>query len=396
MDDDEREALQASRLEARDDFDTFGAAAASRAQRQHARAAGPDRASGGGGIIPGPVPLDLVVPVAIPAAQRLLRKMGWRSGGASGSTSRAARSARPSAPNARGSDSEGGSEGSEDFEETRWHAPSFASKLDRRGVGYDPFEGAEESRAARRLALSDAPRTREGWAPGWALGRRAAKRSAWACSRARTRTRTCTGGRTRAGTRSGTRSRSPSSTRTTTPTETRRLVGNHPSAAGERKNPDPPPPRAIRARDPTRPTRYSSSPGSSRRGTRSRRRGGTLPRRSPRVRRRAGARRGRVGGGRRAPPREPVRRVASARGGAAERRPARSAAAAALRPRDPKVHRRHRALRRQKRPRVRDVGAGRPGTLEGPEVCVSARRRGCGFGIDLRRRKRKSRRRRKR
>ena len=148
MDDDEREALQASRLEARDDFDTFGAAAASRAQRQHARAAGPDRASGGGGIIPGPVPLDLVVPVAIPAAQRLLRKMGWRSGGASGSTSRAARSARPSASNARGSDSEGGSEGSEDFEETRWHAPSFASKLDRRGVGYDPFEGAEAFRAA--------------------------------------------------------------------------------------------------------------------------------------------------------------------------------------------------------------------------------------------------------
>ena len=155
MDDDEREALQASRLEARDDFDTFGAAAASRAQRQHARAAGPDRASGGGGIIPGPVPLDLVVAVAIPAAQRLLRKMGWRSGGASGSTSRRVRRRvgadskhAPNASNARGSDSEGGSEGSEDFEETRWHAPSFASKLDRRGVGYDPFEGAEEFRAA--------------------------------------------------------------------------------------------------------------------------------------------------------------------------------------------------------------------------------------------------------
>ena len=152
MDDDEREALQASRLEARDDFDTFGAAAASRAQRQHARAAGPDRASGGGGIIPGPVPLDLVVPVAIPAAQRLLRKMGWRSGGASGSTSRRVRrrvgADSKDASNARGSDSEGGSEGSEDFEETRWHAPSFASKLDRRGVGYDPFEGAEEFRAA--------------------------------------------------------------------------------------------------------------------------------------------------------------------------------------------------------------------------------------------------------
>ena len=80
MDDDEREALQASRLEARDDYDTFGTAAALKAQRQHSAAAAPDRVKGGGGIIPGPVPSDLVVPVSDPKAQRLLRRMGWRPG----------------------------------------------------------------------------------------------------------------------------------------------------------------------------------------------------------------------------------------------------------------------------------------------------------------------------
>ena len=145
MDDDEREALQASRLES---------ARRLRHLRRRRRVQGP-------------------APARAPRGTRVRRRHHLRApcrstsssrrdpgraeapaqdglaiGRASGSASRAARSARPSAPNARGSDSEGGSEGSEDFEETRWHAPSFASKLDRRGVGYDPFEGAEEFRAA--------------------------------------------------------------------------------------------------------------------------------------------------------------------------------------------------------------------------------------------------------
>ena len=51
MDDDEREALQASRLEARDAFDTFGEGAMRKAQRQFAGVAGPSRAKGGGGIM---------------------------------------------------------------------------------------------------------------------------------------------------------------------------------------------------------------------------------------------------------------------------------------------------------------------------------------------------------
>ena len=80
MDDDEREAAQAARLEATDAFDTFGEGAMLKAQRQFAGVAGPSRERGGGGIIPGPVPGDLVVAVSHPAAQRLLRRMGWRPG----------------------------------------------------------------------------------------------------------------------------------------------------------------------------------------------------------------------------------------------------------------------------------------------------------------------------
>ena len=158
MDDDEREALQASRLEARDAFDTFGEGAMRKAQRQFAGVAGPSRAKGGGGIIPGPVPGELVVAVADPAAQRLLRRMGWRPGKGVGRQ-------KP------GDRDEGWFAVGErlDLVDDALRPAPVVPKLDRRGFGYDPFEGAEEFRvlAERRRGEREAhPRgLRAGAAP---------------------------------------------------------------------------------------------------------------------------------------------------------------------------------------------------------------------------------------
>ena len=168
MDDDEREALQASRLEARDAFDTFGEGAMRKAQRQFAGVAGPSRAEGGGGIIPGPVPGELVVAVADPAAQRLLRRMGWRPG--KGVGGRGFDSGRAEAGD------DGGTRDDRDDRDDRDGLPYDAlrpapvvPKLDRHGFGYDPFEGAEEFRALakrRRDERATHPRgLRAGTAP---------------------------------------------------------------------------------------------------------------------------------------------------------------------------------------------------------------------------------------
>jgi len=161
MDDDEREALQASRLEARDDYDTFGTAAALKAQRQHSAAAAPDRVKGGGGIIPGPVPSDLVVPVSDPKAQRLLRRMGWRPGKGIGRK----HASRPS-PLADDRDHDSDRSDAEDdalpaalADDVRGFV--LVPKTNLHGVGYDPFEGAEEFRViadARRRARDADPR----------------------------------------------------------------------------------------------------------------------------------------------------------------------------------------------------------------------------------------------
>ena len=163
MDDDEREAAQAARLEATDAFDTFGEGAMRKAQRQFAGVAGPSRERGGGGIIPGPVPGDLVVAVSHPAAQRLLRRMGWRPGKGVGrrrtNLPRKAQTEGTDEGHLKGSDPSPSEDEQMDDASVRLefvredliddalipNAP--VAKLDRHGFGYDPFENAEEFRA---------------------------------------------------------------------------------------------------------------------------------------------------------------------------------------------------------------------------------------------------------
>lgn len=208
MDEDERAELQATSLAARDDYDTFGTAAAMRAQRQLAAMedAGA-RGRGGCGrvkgpaavppaIIPGPVPLDLVVPVGDPVGARLLKLMGWRQG--KGIGRKAARGT--SDDNGDDDDDEDGIKdgdavvaihGDDDVAgpapgadcatatkvgraraKRQWGSVATAliedtpayilyPKVNNHGVGYDPFEGAEEFRRvaeARRKAANADPR----------------------------------------------------------------------------------------------------------------------------------------------------------------------------------------------------------------------------------------------
>ena len=165
MDDDEREEMRATALEARDDYDTFGTAAELRAQRAMAAS----EATGDGGrrkvygpaIIPGPVPSDLVVPTSDPVGARLLRLMGWRRGKGIG---------RGGARHGNGDVNDGDDVNDENGgRRSRWGKSATAlvddtpryvlhPKTNLHGVGYDPFEGAEEfrkvaeARAVRRNA----------------------------------------------------------------------------------------------------------------------------------------------------------------------------------------------------------------------------------------------------
>ena len=156
MDDDEREEMRATALEARDDYDTFGTAAELRAQRAMAAS----EATGDGGrrkvygpaIIPGPVPSDLVVPTSDPVGARLLRLMGWRRGKGIG---------RGGARHGNGDVNDGDDVNDVNDENggrrSRWGGSATAlvddtpryvlhPKTNLHGVGYDPFEGAEEFR----------------------------------------------------------------------------------------------------------------------------------------------------------------------------------------------------------------------------------------------------------
>ena len=170
MDDDEREEMRATALEARDDYDTFGTAAELRAQRAMAAS----EATGDGGrrkvigpaIIPGPVPSDLVVPTSDPVGARLLLLMGWRRGKGIGR-----KGARDDS--GAGGDDENGEcndeNGGQGRRKSRWGASTTAlvddtpryvlhPKTNLHGVGYDPFEGAEEF---RKVAHARAKRANE-------------------------------------------------------------------------------------------------------------------------------------------------------------------------------------------------------------------------------------------
>ena len=173
MDDDEREEMRATALEARDDYDTFGTAAELRAQRAMAAS----EATGDGGrrkvygpaIIPGPVPSDLVVPTSDPVGARLLRLMGWRRGKGIGRGGAQRQRQRQRRRRRRRRDGEGDVNDENGGGRSRWGKSATAlvddtpryvlhPKTNLHGVGYDPFEGAEEfrkvaeARAVRRNA----------------------------------------------------------------------------------------------------------------------------------------------------------------------------------------------------------------------------------------------------
>ncbi|GBG92782.1 hypothetical protein CBR_g57132 [Chara braunii] len=75
MDEDEREERKAQSLNAAQEFDTFGSTAAEFARRQAA-----SEARRRPGVIPGPIPDEIVLPAAGGIGMELLRKMGWRHG----------------------------------------------------------------------------------------------------------------------------------------------------------------------------------------------------------------------------------------------------------------------------------------------------------------------------
>ncbi|GFH15341.1 G-patch domain-containing protein, partial [Haematococcus lacustris] len=164
LDEDEKEERVKVTLQVQPEYDTFGASAAE-AARSFAQQEAVARPS----LIPGGVMEELVVPVTSSVGVRLLQKMGWRPGRGVGA---AAPSQNPaSLPSA--AESGPGSAGHVPATAaqhgiaavagrgSRWGSVAGVSldntpiyvlepKQDQHGLGYDPFAGAEDFRAAKR------------------------------------------------------------------------------------------------------------------------------------------------------------------------------------------------------------------------------------------------------
>eukprot|EP00775_Hariotina_reticulata_P010080 gene10080-10235_t len=146
MDEDERDERQKTSLGLKADFDTFGATAAEAARSQAATAAAA-RPS----IIPGTVPLEFFAPVSSSIGMQLLQKMGWRPGKGIGTTLAAAGTAAAACGSS--SSSKWGTIGGISIENTPLYV--LDPKEDLHGLGFDPFEGAEEFRSRKRQKESD-------------------------------------------------------------------------------------------------------------------------------------------------------------------------------------------------------------------------------------------------
>jgi G patch domain-containing protein 1 len=118
-------------------YDTFGSTAAELARTQAAAAAA-ERPS----AIPGAVPLEFFEPVSSSIGVQLLQKMGWRQGRGIGAAAAAARDAAGS------SSSKWGTIAGVSIENTPMYV--LDPKQDLHGLGFDPFEGAEEFRSRKR------------------------------------------------------------------------------------------------------------------------------------------------------------------------------------------------------------------------------------------------------
>jgi G patch domain-containing protein 1 len=122
-------------------YDTFGSTAAELARTQAAAAAAARPSA-----IPGAVPLEFFEPVSSSIGVQLLQKMGWRQGRGIGAAAAAA---------AAGDERAGGSSSSKwgtiagvSIENTPMYV--LDPKQDLHGLGFDPFEGAEEFRSRKR------------------------------------------------------------------------------------------------------------------------------------------------------------------------------------------------------------------------------------------------------
>ncbi|EFJ49630.1 hypothetical protein VOLCADRAFT_104208 [Volvox carteri f. nagariensis] len=141
LDEDEREARSRTVLTVKNDYDTFGTVAA-----DTARSAAQREAQQRPSLIPGPIIEELVVPVASGVGMRLLQKLGWRPGKGVGT-------AAPSRQ-AEEAGSKWGSVAGVSLENTPLYV--LEPKADLHGLGYDPFEGAEEFRqAAKRRKVAE-------------------------------------------------------------------------------------------------------------------------------------------------------------------------------------------------------------------------------------------------
>ncbi|WIA14052.1 hypothetical protein OEZ85_002606 [Tetradesmus obliquus] len=140
MDEDELEERQKKGLGLKASYDTFGSTAAELARAQAAAAAA-SRPS----AIPGAVPLEFFEPVSSSIGVQLLQKMGWRQGRGIGGPAAAA--AAGDAAGSGGS-SKWGKIAGVSIENTPMYV--LDPKQDLHGLGFDPFEGAEEFRSRKR------------------------------------------------------------------------------------------------------------------------------------------------------------------------------------------------------------------------------------------------------
>jgi G patch domain-containing protein 1 len=127
-------------------YDTFGSTAAERARAQAAAAAA-SRPS----AIPGAVPLEFFAPVSSSIGVQLLQKMGWRQGRGIGGPAAAAAAAANEASGSGSSSSKWGTIAGVSIENTPMYV--LDPKQDLHGLGFDPFEGAEEFRTRKRQKL---------------------------------------------------------------------------------------------------------------------------------------------------------------------------------------------------------------------------------------------------
>lgn len=153
--------MQCSILQA--GYDTFGSTAAELARSQAAAAAA-ERPS----AIPGPVPIEFFTPVSSSIGVQLLQKMGWRPGKGIGSAPAAGfKDPKPhrdkndktladdnddAALNPHSS-SKWGTVAGVSIENTPMYV--LDPKQDLHGLGFDPFEGAEEFRSHKRQKLDN-------------------------------------------------------------------------------------------------------------------------------------------------------------------------------------------------------------------------------------------------